>query len=245
MSAKKKKNKPEKNINDAVFKEAVDDFDRFEDFVSTNLNQIVWGAVIIVIGLAIFFVVYEHVQTAENKACVALSSAKDTKELNKALKKYPDSKGDASAKLNLGTLYFKEGKYQEALEAYQNLADSADPGDIKSRAALNTAYILEAMEKQEQAAEKFAEVGLDANSPEYIRNEANYSAGRLFFAINKPSRASSCLKSIKTETGSFWGSQAKRLLQRVEEKDPEPKASPASEPAPKKAGKTVKKAEKK
>ena len=124
----------------------------------------------------------------------------------------------------MGNLYFKDGKYQEAYDAYQKLADTTEPGDIKSRAQINAAYSLEALKKQDQAAEKFAEVGLDASSPEYIRNEANYSAGRLFVALNKPSRASSCLKSIKIDApGSFWGSQAKRLLQRIDTKDPVPK----------------------
>ena len=73
-------------------------------------------------------------------------------------------------------------------------------------------------------------------------NEANYSAGRLFVALNKPSRASSCLKSIKTDDGNFWGSQAKRLLQRVDEKDPLPKEDQIPEKAaPKKAAAPAKK----
>ena len=222
MSAKKKSKKPEKNISDEVFKEAVDDFDRFEDFVSTNLKQIVWGAGIVVAGLIIGLVVYDQLQNAENKACIALSSAEDTKNLAEAIKKYPDSKGVGAAKLTLGSLYFKDGKYQQALAVYQNLAETAEPGDIKSRAMLNMAYTLEAMKKPQEAAEKFAEIGLDSNSPEYIRNEANYSAGRIFYALNKTSRASSCLKSVKAEPGTFWESQSSRMLQRITEKDPEP-----------------------
>lgn len=225
MSAKKKSKKPEKNINDEVFKEAVDDFDRFEDFVSNNLKQIVWGAVVIVFGLIIGLVIYDQIQTAEKKACIALSSPDNTKELSEAIKKYPESKGVASAKMNLGTMYFKEGKYQQALAVFQDLSDKAEIGEIKSRAKLNTGYTLEAMDKQDQAAEKFAEVGLDSDSPEYIRNEANYSAGRLFAALNKPARAKSCLKSIKTKSGGFWDSQAKRMLQRLTEKDPEPETT--------------------
>ena len=227
MPAKKKK-KIEKNISDEVFKGTVDDFDRFEDFVSTNLYKIVVGAVVLVIGLIIGFIVYTQVKEANNEASVALSSAKTIKELNAAIKKYPNSKTDGAAKLNLGTLYFNDGKYQEALETYRALANSAPSGDIKGRAKLNTAYTLEAMKKPEQAAEKFSDIGLDASSPQYIRNEVNYSAGRIFVASSKPSRATSCLKAIKSDTPrDFWAEQAKRLLQRVTAKDPVPEEKPA------------------
>lgn len=233
MTAKKKQ-KVEKNISDKVFSEVVDDLDRFEDFFSANLKQIVIGAVLIMIALTVGFVVYNQIQEAEMKSCVALAEAKGIKELNEAIKQNPNSKGADNAKLNLGTLYFKAGKYQEALDTYQNLANSAEPGDIQGRAKLNSAYTLEAMKKKEQAAERFSEIGMDANAPAYIRDEANYSAGRLFIDIEKPSRAASALKSVKTETpNGFWNVQAQRLLQRLEAKDPSPQAgaNPMKQPA--------------
>jgi len=222
MSVKKKKKK-EQNINDAIFKDAVDDFDRFEDFVSNNLNKIVVVAVIIVVVLIVGYIVYTEIQKKQNKASVALTSAKTITELKEAIKKYPDSVTSKSAKLNLGTQYFKEGKYKEALENYQKLAATALPGEIKNRARLNEAYTLEAMKEPEKAADKFIMIALDATSQTYIRNEANYSAGRIFISLQKPERAEACLKAIKTENqNDFWSSQAKRLLQRVNAKDPVP-----------------------
>lgn len=216
----KKKIKKEQNINDAVFKDTVDDFDRFEDFVQANLNKIVAAAIIIVIVLIIGYVVYSQVEDAKNEASIALTSAKTIEELNTAIKKYPNSITDEPAQLNLGTQYFKEGKYKEALEAYQKLGTTAKPGDVKNRARLNEAYTLEAMNEAGKAADKFAMIALDATSPEYIRNEANYSAARIFISLQKPERAKSSLKAIKSDNpNDFWSSQAKRLMQRVDAKD--------------------------
>lgn len=228
--AAKKKIKQEQNISDEVFKEAVDDFDRFEDFFQTNFNKIITASVIIVVALIVGFIVYTQIKSAKNEASVALTSAKTITELNEALKKYPDSVTDDAAKLNLGTEYFKDGKYQDALATYQSLAISAQPGEIKNRSKLNEAYTLEAMKDPAQAAEKFAMIAVDATAPEFIRNEANYSAARIFVALEKPERAKSCLKSINSENpNDFWASQAKRLLQRVDAKDPEPKATQVKE----------------
>lgn len=239
--ATKKKNKIEKNISDEVFKEAVDDFDRFEDFVQTNLNKIVIGSVIIVIALIIGYVVYMQIENAKNEASVALTSAKTIEELNAAIKKYPDSVTDEAAKLNLGTQYFNDAKYNEALKTYQELGASAQPGEVKNRARLNEAYTMEAMKDQEKAADKFAMIALDATAPEYIRNEANYSAARLFVALKKPERAKSCLKAINSEDpNDFWASQAQRLLQRVDTNEIAMVTKPVVIKAPAETAKPVK-----
>ena len=216
----KKKAIKEQNIDDAVFKDAVDDFDRFEDFFSTNLKKILIASIVIVVVLIAGYMIYTQIEEAKNKASVALTSAKTIEELNNAIKKYPDSITDDAAKLNLATLYFNDEKFQKALDAYQALAISAQPGNVRNRARLNEAYTLEVMKKTEESADKFAMIALDVNLPEYIRNEANYSAARIFVSINKPERAKGCLKSIKLDNlRDFWASQAKRLLQRVDAKD--------------------------
>jgi len=222
MTSKKHKDMV-KNIDDNVFKGAVDDFDKFEDFVSTNLYKIVIGAIVLVVAIIVAFMIYTTIQEANNKASVALSSAKSVEELKKAIKKYPKSNSGGIAKLNLATLYFNDKKYENALQTYQSIANTNASDDIKGRAQLNTAYTLEKMKKQDQAAAKFSEIGLNAASPAYIRDEANYSAARIYLLLNKPSMATSCLKAVKTETpNGFWNSQAARLLQRIADKDPVP-----------------------
>src|SRR3989339_1967466 len=176
--AVKKKIKQTQNISDAVFKDTVDDFDKFEEFFSGNINKILTVSVIVVLALVIGYIIYIRMEEEKTKASAALSSAKTIEELKDAIAKYPSSSMSESAMLNLATLYFNGAKYQEALDTYQRIADTAEPGDVRNRAKLNIAYTLEAMNKKEEAAERFEQTGRDSSSPSYIRNEANYSAGR-------------------------------------------------------------------
>ena len=224
MKIKKKSKKEAKNINDAVFKDAVDDFDKFEDFFTNNLQKIVIGAIIAVVVLIIGYLVFIEIQDSKKEAAIALNAAKSIEELNSAIKKYPNSAADKTAQLNLATIYFKDGKFDDALKVYQSIARTSSPGDIKSRAHLNIAYTLESLNKAPEAAEKFATIGVNNSFPEYIRNEANYSAARIFIACKKNARAKEALKLIKSSNpGEFWVAQALRLKQRVDANDPLPK----------------------
>lgn len=225
MKIKKKGKKEAKNINDAVFKDAVDDFDKFEDFFTTNLKNIIIGSIVAVVVLIVGYLIFIEVQESKKEAAIALNEAKSIEELNSAIKKYPNSAADKTAQLNLATIYFKDGKFEEALKVYQSIARTASPGDIKSRANLNIAYTLESLNKAPEAAEKFATIGVNNSFPEYIRNEANYSAARIFIACKKNARAKDALKLIKSNNpGDFWASQALRLKQRLNADDPIPKA---------------------
>ena len=231
MSAKRKKNPVAKNIDDKVFKDAIDDFDRIDDFVTNNWNKIVVASCVIGLAVIIGYLVFSRVKDMEVKSFVALSSAETIEDLNRALSEHPGSKGAALARLTLGTMYFNEGEYEKALGTYRALNTVSASDDLAGRARLNIGYTLEAMGRHEEAAESFSGVGTDSRMPDYVRKEANYSGGRIYLSLGKLELAKGMLKSIKIgDRGDFWESQAERMLQRIMAGDPVPaEASPAQD----------------
>ena len=200
---------------DQVIKGAVDDFDRFEDFVSTNLKNIIISFVVIAIILVIGAVAFILISKEKMRVSGELTSAKTVEQLKAAIEKYGDNDSVFPARLRLGTLYFNEGKYKEAQTIYAYLGDKAPVGEVKNRARLNEAYTMEALNMPNEAADKFANIGKDLAVPEYIRDEANFSAGRIYLAETKPEKAKGCLKSIDFNKSGFWAAQGEKLLQRI------------------------------
>jgi hypothetical protein len=209
------KKDPKKNIGTIAAMDAVDDFDRFEDFFTTNLKLILTSfataAIIIVIAAIAYFVI----ESKQNAAADKLLAAKTIPEIEKALKQHPENKAACVAELRLATLKFKAGDKKTALEIYSKLAKSAPAGEPRDRAALNQAYTQEAMNDIDNAIQSFKAVGADLSHPEYIRNEANYSAARLLIAKGDKKNAQNTLKSIDFNKPGFWAAQAQRLIQRT------------------------------
>jgi TolA-binding protein len=206
-----------KNIDDKIFKEAVDDFDRFEEFFQENLRKILFGAVLIVIILIIGLVSWNIIKQAKFKASAALASASSVDELKFAINKYPSSDGIYMARLKLGTAYMKDKKFDEAKSEFEKLASDAPEVDMKGRAQLNVAYALAEMNKQQEAAEKFVEVGEMDDMPGFIKDEANLEAGRIYFNLNKMDKAKKILNLISAEQpNKFWSRQAKMIIQKID-----------------------------
>ena len=203
-----------KHHNDA-FKDAVDDFDKFEDFFSSNLKVILIAFGVIAIVLAAGTFIYQSIEKADKKEAGELTAAQTVSELEQIVKKYPNNKAVYPAQMRLATVYFKDKKYEKALAIYSKLAVKAPSGEIKNRAKLNEGYTLEVMNKKQDSADKFSLVGQDSTLPEYIRNEANYSAGRIYALINQNEKAITCLKSVDKSNNGFWAGQSERLLQRI------------------------------
>ncbi|MBN1864119.1 MAG: hypothetical protein JW808_04400 [Victivallales bacterium] len=216
-----------RTIDDKVFKDAIDDFDRFDDFVTTNWNKIVVGAVLLTLASVVGYLVYVNIDQRDRAACAVLTSAETIDEINAALSEHPGNKGAALARLSLGTLYFNDEQYDMALEAYREVAGEGMFTDISGRARLNVGYTLEAMGRSDEAAEHFVSAGMDSALPEYVRKEANYSGGRIYLSLGKIELARSSLKAISIgDRGDFWESQAERMLQRMASKDPLPEPPP-------------------
>jgi hypothetical protein len=215
MAKEKIVDKAKQKHQDEVFKNAVDDFDRFEDFFSTNLKSIIISFAVLAIIIAIGAVAYTKYEQATLKISSELTAAKTIDELKAVISKYPDNKSLFSAQLKLGTLYFNEGNFKEALATYSSVASAAPKGEVKNQASLNSAYTLEALKKEDEAAKKFALIGSNTTLPEYIRNEANFSAARIYNANKQPEKAKQCLKAINFKKEGLWAAQGEKLLQRI------------------------------
>ena len=220
MANKQKIDKDKQKQHDKAFKDAVDDFDRFEDFFSTNLKQILIGFCVLSVAIVIAAIAYTKITKAQLKVSGKLTAAKTVEELKKEIAEYSSNDSVYPARMRLATLYFNDGKYEEALTEYTGLGADAPPGEIKNRARLNEAYTLEALKRGKEAAEKFAAIGEtigeDVKVPEYIRNEANFSAGRIYLAEKQPEKAKQCLKAINFDAPGLWASQGEKLLQRID-----------------------------
>ncbi len=204
-----------KNISNVVAMDAVDDFDRFEEFFTSNLRTILWLFAILSILVIIGAAVYALRETSESKGADELLAAKTIDEIEKALKTFPTNQAVPLAKLRLATLKFKAGDKKAALDIYSQVASTATPGEARDRAALNKAYTLEALGENKKAAETFERLGSDSSRPEYIRNEANYSAARIRLLEGDKKQAATLLKTIDFSTPGFWSLQGKMLLQRI------------------------------
>lgn len=216
MAKQKVIDKKKQKQQDAVIKNAVDDFDKFEDFVSVNLKNIIISFVIIAVLLVIGSVAYILIEKENMRVSAELTDAETVEELKAAIAKFKDNDSVYPAKLRLATLYFNQGKYEEAQSVYISLAVDAPAGEVRNRARLNQAYTLEALNKPIEAADKFAVIGEDRNKvPEYIRDEANFAAGRIYIAQNKPEKAKACLKLIDFKKAGFFAAQGEKLFQRI------------------------------
>jgi len=204
-----------KNIGGIAAMDAVDDFDRFEDFFTTNLKLILTSFAVVSLIVVVAAVAYSFLSQKRAEVAAKLLDATTVTEIEKALKEHPENQAAPLAKLRLATLKFKAGDKQAALDIYSELASTAPPGEPKDRAALNKAYTLESMDKIDEAIQEFKQIGEDASHPEYIRNEALYSAARLLLSKGDKQAAKDVLKSIDFSHQGFWTAQGERLLQRT------------------------------
>ena len=215
MAKEKITDKAKQKKQDEVFKSSVDDFDRFEDFFSNNLSAIIKTFIAVAIIIAIVTISYTNIKTSKQKVASLITAAKTVDDLNKLILKHKDNIAVYPARLKLGTLYFNDEKLKEALEVYSKLAIDAPTGESKNRASLNSAYTLEAMKKKTEAADKFAMIGANPTLPRYIRDEANFSAGRIYNAEKNYKKSKNSLKLIDFKRAGMWAAQGEKLLQRI------------------------------
>jgi hypothetical protein len=111
----------------------------------------------------------------------------------------------------------EDKKYDEAKGEFEKLASDAPDVEIKGRALLNAAYALAGMKKQQEAADKFAEIGEMEEMPVFIRDEANLEAGRIYFNLNKMDKAKKVLNLVSADNpNKFWARQAKMIIQKID-----------------------------
>jgi predicted negative regulator of RcsB-dependent stress response len=201
-------------LNDEI-KGAVDDFDKFEGFFQENLNSIMFFCVLLACTGIVAAFIYNHIERSEHNAAATLTEADTPETINAALSKYPSSHAVTGARMRLATIMFKKKDFPKALELYKNVALNASVGELKNRAAMNVAYTLEAMGKLDDAAEKFSSLSNIPSMSVNFKNEAGYSAARLFLQLGKNERAKNSLKSVAFDKPGFWAAQGKQLSRRL------------------------------
>ncbi|NOY74540.1 MAG: tetratricopeptide repeat protein [Kiritimatiellaeota bacterium] len=202
-------------LNDRVFKEAVDDFDRFEGFVLTNLKTILIVSAVLAAGGVISAFIYHQIEKTRVAEAANLLEADTVESITTALSKHPDNLAANVARMRMATLLFNKKDFSKSMKLYKTVAAKASAGELRDRAALNVAYTLEAMGEYNAAAEKFSAIAHNPSTPSSRKNEAGYSAARLFFHLGKIDRAKSSLKSLAFGKPGFWAAQGKQLSKRL------------------------------
>jgi len=206
-----------------IAKVLLDDLDRFEHFTITYWKEIVIFCVAVVVFVAVFAITVNVRTSMKEKAFSVIAEAKTEEAINKVISEYPGNPAINSARLKLASIYMGDKKYDKALEQYQFIAGESDiPDEMRWRAKLNSFYILELMGKTEQAAAGFAEFGSNTLLPEAFRNEANYSAARLYCSLKNIDKAKASLKLASAAAPanirgfqSFWATQSKLFLDKI------------------------------
>jgi hypothetical protein len=118
----------------------------------------------------------------------------------------------------MAKLLAAEKKYDDAIKLCREITPVSNTPETYWQAKLDEGYLLELSNKKEEAAEAFSKVGSDMKFPVSIRNEASFSAARIFLAAGKKDRALSAAKSVDSSpnTSDFWTEQAKGLIQQMD-----------------------------
>ena len=183
-----------KEIGDALFSED----ERFEMFFAANWKKILVAALAVVVAITAVFAIRLHSSNAKKQAAAKLTEAATPAALEKALAENADAASADAARFRLAGMYIAEKKYDQALQVFDKLSSTAKEPELRDKARLNAAYMLEMSGKNAEAAQKFAAVAAPGTSSPAVRAEAAYSAGRLFIALGKKEDAKKILAQLNT-----------------------------------------------
>lgn len=197
--------------------------------VSENKNVEIWFeknwkkclvalVLILVIGMTIFAVIYFK-QQKETEATRALASAK-VADLPALLEKNSSVPGAAAARIRLADDLLAKKDYAGAKAQFKIVADDASvAAELRSRAKLSAISCDESAGKTKEAAEAFVLLMNDNTTPQRVRDEAGFHAGRIFLSLNDP-RGKEILQKIANTPadGSManpWKKNAAALLKQA------------------------------
>ncbi len=192
-----------KKLDKAISSEVVSDLEKFEFFFGQYWKQIMFIAGIAAVLAMLGFGAWKFRQNSSSEANTALTEAKTEKALIAALEKYPDESAAAAARLRLAAIYMEEAKFDLAIRQFQLLASNKKfPGEMRYRAELDRAYLMEQTGNTAEAIELFKHMGQHKKVSENISSEAYYSAGRLLLAEKKHDEARKYLKKAQAVSSS-------------------------------------------
>jgi tetratricopeptide (TPR) repeat protein len=207
--------------NKVDMREVMDDFDRFEDFFESRWKQLIYLCIAAVVTVGVVTWAISAHRASRTRAAAALGAAETPEAIREALAAHGRHPAAAYAQLRLVRLLFDAGKFDEALAEVQSLVAARPKApEVLWQARLSEGYILETQDRLAEAAEAFATLGLEIEMAEFVRDEANVNAARIFLALDQPERARGCLQAVNTakgymDAGVFWAEQAKALLNRL------------------------------
>jgi len=205
-------------LDQALLREAVDDFDRFEMFFTSRWRELIWAglAVVVAVGVGTWGISAHRLHRA--RAASELGAAKTPEQIREVLARHGGHPAAAYARLRLVKLLADQGQAESALSEAQALLASAPAApEVVWQTRLNIGYLQETLGRDEDAAETFAAIGLDLTLPEFIRAEANVNAARIFLRRQQNDRAKGCLQAINldSDAGYLWLEKARALLRRL------------------------------
>jgi hypothetical protein len=203
---------------DNIIEETYDEIAHFEDFFVKHWPKILNAAFAVLILFSLYLVLSSFGNKREIEASLEFTKAKTVQELQKAISANPSNPAANFARLKMAKLLAAEKKYDDAIKLCREITPVSNTPETYWQAKLDEGYLLELSNKKEEAAEAFSKVGSDMKFPVSIRNEASFSAARIFLAAGKKDRALSAAKSVDSSpnTSDFWTEQAKGLIQQMD-----------------------------
>lgn len=204
-----------------MVEEIGEDFDKFETWAIENWRLIAWICVGIVAAVAAFTVGMSVKGSHDAKVAETFAAADTSEKLEKALAEYPSASSAGMARMKLAMMQTDKKSYDAALANFRAVSASAGTGEaLRSRAALNAAYILEDQGKKEESLAAFLAVAESPLALEDFRSEAYYGAGRLMASKNEVEKAKGALSKACCAHPTnmallFWSMQAKMLMERL------------------------------
>ena len=202
--------------------------DEFEMWMAINWKKAIIGVCAFAVVVCIGIIIQSAIQRAELSARRELANAGSIAEIEAAIAKHPGNKAADFARLRLAgelILSDKPGDLEKAREQLLSVAGSSKSETfIKTRSALDAAYILEQLGKAEDAATEFERIANLAQTPEDLRIEAAYSAARIFSGLDQMMKADGVLKNINfavaaaegtTTVKGYWTSLAAQLNEKI------------------------------
>ena len=216
---------PVKKKKEIPASEQADTIDVAQEWFARNWKLAVAAIVLIAAAVAVVVIV-DHVRdVSDQKARAEIASAATIADLEQVLSKFADNPASVGAAQRLASLYLNEKDYEHARKALKFIIDfeKADPY-IRTRAAIDSATILEVMGAGEAARGEFLSIASDPAANEVLRAEAAYAAARIAFDAGEWSKAEEALDMINTARAdpesqdpySAWAADSLDLKARIE-----------------------------
>lgn len=207
-----------KTMNREIGNALFSDNERFEMFFAANWKKILVVALAAVVAITAIFAVRMHLSNTKKQAAAKLVEASTVTALEKALAENADAVGADAARFRLAGMYISEKKYDQARQVFDKLAATAAEPELRDKARLSAAYMLEMAGKNAEAAQSFVAIAAPGATLPAVRAEAAYSAGRLFISLGKKEEAKQILAQLNTleipqgaQSAGFWKERAVEL----------------------------------